>query len=73
MVDFIRSNKDLYGVDAICRILPIATSTYYRALDLALLDVLGFRRDLESGNRLRVRSVKFYKSPRLRTALYYYG
>ena len=37
------------------------------------LDVLGYQRDLESGNRLKLRSVKFYKSPRLRTALYYYG
>ncbi len=34
MVDFIHNNKDLYGVDAICRILPIAASTYYRTLDL---------------------------------------
>ncbi|QXR20965.1 IS3 family transposase (plasmid) [Acinetobacter variabilis] len=34
MVDFIHNNKDLYGVDAICRILPIAPSTYYRTLDL---------------------------------------
>lgn len=35
MVDFIHNNKELYGVDAICRILPIAPSTYYRTLDLA--------------------------------------
>ena len=35
MVDFIHNNKALYGVDAICRILPIAAATYYRALDLA--------------------------------------
>ncbi len=34
MLDFIHNNKDLYGVDAICRILPIAASTYYRTLDL---------------------------------------
>ena len=34
MVDFIHNNKDLYGVDAIRRILPIAASTYYRTLDL---------------------------------------
>ncbi|TPS17705.1 IS3 family transposase, partial [Acinetobacter baumannii] len=27
-------NKELYGVEAICRILPIAPSTYYRTLDL---------------------------------------
>ncbi len=35
MVDFIHNNKYRYGVDAICRILPIAASTYYRTLDLA--------------------------------------
>ena len=35
MVDFIHNNKELYGVEAICRILPIAASTYYRTLDLA--------------------------------------
>ena len=35
MVDFIHNNKDLCGLDAICRILPIAPSTYYRTLDLA--------------------------------------
>ena len=35
MVDFIHNNKDRYGVEAICRILPIAASTYYRTLDLA--------------------------------------
>ena len=34
MVDFIHNNKDQYGVDAICRILPIAASTYYRVLDI---------------------------------------
>ena len=34
MVDFIHNNKALYGVEAICRILPIAPSTYYRTLDL---------------------------------------
>ncbi len=33
MVDFIHNNKALYGVEAICRILPIAASTYYRTLD----------------------------------------
>ncbi len=31
MVDFIHNNKDLYGVDAICRILPIAASTGFVA------------------------------------------
>jgi len=34
MVDFIHNNKALYGVEAICRILPIAASTYYLTLDL---------------------------------------
>ncbi len=34
MVDFIHSNKDLSGVEAICKILPIVASTYYRTLDL---------------------------------------
>lgn len=29
MVDFIHNNKDRYGVDVICRVLPIAASTYY--------------------------------------------
>ncbi len=33
MVDFIRDHKALYGVEAICQILPIASSTYYRQLD----------------------------------------
>ena len=37
MVDFIHNNKDRYGVEAICRILPIAASTYYRTLDLATI------------------------------------
>ncbi len=32
MVDFIHNNKELYGVEAICRILPIAPSTYYRMM-----------------------------------------
>ena len=35
MVDYIHKNKDRYGVEAICRILPIAASTYCRTLDLA--------------------------------------
>lgn len=34
MVDFIHSNKDLPGVEAICKILQIVASTYYRTLDL---------------------------------------
>ena len=35
MVDFIHNNKARYGVVAICRILTIAASTYYRTFDLA--------------------------------------
>ncbi len=35
MVDFIHNNKIKYGVEAICTILPITPSTYYRHLDLA--------------------------------------
>lgn len=34
MVDFIQNNKVLYGVESICKILPITPSTYYRALGL---------------------------------------
>ncbi len=34
MMDFIHNNKEPYGVEAICRILPIAPSTYYQTLDL---------------------------------------
>ncbi len=30
MIDFIRDYKVHYGVEAICNILPIASSTYYR-------------------------------------------
>ena len=29
-MDFIHRNKTLYGVESICRVLPIAPSTYYR-------------------------------------------
>ena len=36
MVDFIHNNKALYGVGAICRILLVAGSTYYRTLDLTV-------------------------------------
>ena len=46
MVDFIHNNKDLYGVDAICRILPIAASTYYRTLDLTVNPEHRAKRDL---------------------------
>ncbi len=46
MVDFIHSNKALYGVDAICKILPIATSTYYRALHLVAHPEHRAKRDL---------------------------
>ena len=34
MVEFIDDNKDQYGTQAICRVLPIAPSTYHRAKDL---------------------------------------
>ena len=35
MVDFIHNNKSRYGIEAICTVLPIAPSTYYRHLNLA--------------------------------------
>ncbi len=34
MVDFIDDHKQQYGVELICRVLPIAPSTYYRAKEL---------------------------------------
>jgi len=34
MVDFINEHRDAYGVESICNELPIAPSTYYRAVDL---------------------------------------
>ena len=34
MIQFIDDNKHLYGVELICRVLPIAPSTYHRAKDL---------------------------------------
>ncbi|WP_413786546.1 IS3 family transposase [Psychrobacter sp. HII-4] len=34
MVDFIEDHKQQYGVEPICRVLPIAPSTYYRAKEL---------------------------------------
>ena len=34
MVDFIDDHKPQYGVEPICRVLPIAPSTYYRAKEL---------------------------------------
>jgi transposase InsO family protein len=34
MIQFIEDNKHLYGVELICRVLPIAPSIYYRAKDL---------------------------------------
>ena len=46
MVDFILNNKDRYGVEAICRILPIAASTYYRTLDLTVNPEHRAKRDL---------------------------
>ncbi len=36
MVDFIDDHKQQYGVEPICRVLPIAPSTYYRAKELEL-------------------------------------
>ncbi len=29
MVDFVEANRDEYGVEPICDVLPIAPSTYY--------------------------------------------
>ena len=29
MTEFVDRNRDLYGVESICRMLPIAPSTYY--------------------------------------------
>ncbi len=64
MVDFIHNNKDLYGVNADLRILPIAASTYYRTLDLARQSRTSSERDLhdehhanklnESGKKVQV-------------------
>ena len=34
MISFIDDNKAEYEVELICRVLPIAPSTYYRAQDL---------------------------------------
>ena len=34
MINFIDNHKQLYGIESICRVLPIAPSTYYRAKDL---------------------------------------
>lgn len=34
MVEFINDNKEQYGTQAICRVIPIAPSTYHRAKDL---------------------------------------
>ena len=34
MVDFIDEHREAYGVESICSQLPIAPSTYYRAVDL---------------------------------------
>ena len=46
MVDFIQSNKALYGVEAICKILPITLSTYYWQLDLTENPEKRSKRDL---------------------------
>ena len=35
MVDFIDDHKNNYGIEPICRVLPIAPSTYYRVKDLS--------------------------------------
>jgi len=35
MVDFIDDHKNNYGIEPICRVLPIAPSAYYRAKDLS--------------------------------------
>ncbi len=35
MVQFIDDYRGSYGVELICRVLPIAPSTYYRAKDLS--------------------------------------
>ena len=35
MISFIDDNKQFYGIEPICRILPIAPSTYHRAKDLS--------------------------------------
>ncbi len=45
-MDFIHNNKALYAVEAICRILPIAASTYYRTLDLTVNPEHRAKRDL---------------------------
>ena len=34
MIQFIDDHKNNYGVELICRVLPIAPSTYHRAKDL---------------------------------------
>ena len=34
MIKFIDDNRHLYGIEPICRVLPIAPSTYHRAKDL---------------------------------------
>lgn len=46
MVDFIQDNKVLYGVEAICNILPIAPSMYYRQLNLTNNPEKRSKRDL---------------------------
>ena len=56
MVDFIHNNKALYGVDAICRILPIAASTYYRyypTLDLTVNPEHRAKRDLHHAEQIK--------------------
>ena len=53
MVDFIHNNKDLYGIDAICKILPVAASTYYRTLDLCENPEHRAKRDLHDLHHAR--------------------
>ncbi|NAR31184.1 IS3 family transposase [Acinetobacter haemolyticus] len=47
MVNFIHAHKAQYGVDAICKVLPIAASTYYRQLDLSEHPEKRSKRDLQ--------------------------
>ena len=46
MVDFIREHQIHYGVEVMCSILPIASSTYYRQLNLAENPEKRSKRDL---------------------------
>jgi phosphatidate phosphatase APP1 len=52
MTAFINEHRDVYGVEPICKVLPIAPSTYYthaaRQADPALRQTLG----LDAGSRV---------------------